>query len=238
VNSTSLQGKAVYLTGATRGIGRALALKLASSRARLAICGRDAAALKSVGDQAGQSGLDLFLQSFDLNREEDVLNFYRLARERLGPPDILINNAGFNSRKAPLWEVSTPEFDSILGVNLRAPFILMREAFRDMKERGGGHVVNILSTVCHFHNETMGAYTAAKSGLQALTGVFRKEARPHNIRVTAIYPGGTDTEFRARARPDYMKPESVAEAVLAALSLPEDLVAHDFTFRPMVEDNF
>ena len=135
-------------------------------------------------------------------------------------------------------EVATEEFDSILAVNLRAPFLLMRETAREMKERGSGHVINILSTVCHSDMATMGAYTAAKEGLRALTNVFRKEVLEDGIRVTAIYPGGTDTEFRPNPRHDYMKPSSVADAVLTALTLPEDLVVHELTFRPMVENNF
>ncbi|MBN1441840.1 MAG: SDR family oxidoreductase, partial [Planctomycetes bacterium] len=155
-----------------------------------------------------------------------------------GAVDILINNAGYNERKAPLTEVTTEEFDAVLAVNLRAPFLLMREAGRDMKERGGGRIVNVLSTVCHFANESMGVYTAAKSGLKALTEVFRKEVRPFGVRVSSVYPGGTDTSFRAGARPDYLRPESVAEAIFALLTLPEDLVVHDLTFRPMVETNF
>ena len=107
-----------------------------------------------------------------------------------------------------------------------------------MKERGSGHVVNILSTVCHADMPTMGAYTAAKSGLQALTRIFRKEVLEDGIRVTAIYPGGADTDFRPNARPDYMKPASVAAAVHSALTLPEDVIVHELTFRPMVETNF
>jgi NAD(P)-dependent dehydrogenase (short-subunit alcohol dehydrogenase family) len=235
----SLERKTIFLTGATRGIGRALALRLAREKAHLALCGRDPEALAEVA--ALVEGLALrppFAGMFDLAREAAVLGFYAEARAELGPPDVLINNAGFNTRKAPLHEVKTDEFDSIMAVNLRAPFLLMREVFPDMKARGGGHVVNILSTVCHADMETMGAYTAAKAGLQALTRVFRKEVRPHNIRVSAVYPGGTDTSFRSGRRPDYMSPESVAEAVCALLVLPDDLVVHEFTFRPMVESNF
>jgi NAD(P)-dependent dehydrogenase (short-subunit alcohol dehydrogenase family) len=98
--------------------------------------------------------------------------------------------------------------------------------------------VNVLSTVCHFANETMGAYTTAKRGLDGLTAVLLKEARPHGIRVSAVYPGGTDTDFRPKRRPDYLRPESVAEAVYFTLATPEDLVVHGITFRPMVETNF
>jgi NAD(P)-dependent dehydrogenase (short-subunit alcohol dehydrogenase family) len=235
----TIEGKIVYLTGASRGIGRSLALLIARDRARLALCGRDAAALAEVASEAGRlSGAPTFHGSFDLATAEGPASFYAAAREALGPPDILINNAGFNPRKAPVGDVGVAEFDGILAVNLRAPFILMREAFRDMKIRGAGHIVNVLSTVCHFDNESMGAYTAAKRGLQGLTGVFRKEARPHGVRVTSVYPGGANTAFRPTPRPDYMSPEGVAAAIRAVLVLPDDVVVHDITFRPMVETNF
>lgn len=235
----SLNDTTIFLTGATRGIGRALALALAREKARLALCGRDREALSRVAEEVeSAAGADAFSAAGDLSEEAEALGFYMDAREALGRPDVLINNAGCNTRKAPIGDLKTEEFDYLLAVNLRAPFLLMREAFHDMKARGSGHVVNILSTVCHFDMETMGAYTAAKSGLQALTRVYRKEARPHNIRVSAVYPGGVNTTFRPSPRPDYLKPESVAQAVVALLTLPEDLIVHDLTFRPMVETNF
>ena len=89
-----------------------------------------------------------------------------------------------------------------------------------MKARGEGQVAVVLSTTCRHSFETMGAYTAAKMGLAGLVDVFRKEARPHNIRVTSIYPGGTDSNFRKNHRPDYMRPECVAEALVGALGAP------------------
>ena len=231
----ALEGRTVVLTGASRGIGRSLAGCLAAEGARLGICGRDKAALSEL---EGELGRPVVTAAFDLCFEAPALDFLAKVRAELGAIDVLINNAGFNPRKAPLVEVATEEFDSILAVNLRAPFLLMRECARDMKEKGGGHVINILSTVCHSDMETMGAYTAAKEGLRALTNVFRKEVLEDGIRVTAVYPGGTDTDFRPNSRPDYMKPSSVAAAVLTALTLPEDLVVHELTFRPMVENNF
>ena len=231
----ALEDMTVVVTGASRGIGRSLAGRLAVEGARLGICGRDKAALSEL---EGELGRPVVTAAFDLCLEAPTLDFLAKVRAELGGIDVLINNAGFNPRKAPLVEVATEEFDSILAVNLRAPFLLMRECARDMKEKGGGHVINILSTVCHSDMETMGAYTAAKEGLRALTNVFRKEVLDDGIRVTAVYPGGTDTDFRPNPRPDYMKPSSVAAAVLTALTLPEDLVVHELTFRPMVENNF
>lgn len=235
----TLENRVIYLTGATRGIGRAIALRCARDKARLALCGRDRAALEATSAAVRQAGAPApFTCAFDLADVAAVDEFYRGARERTGPPEVLINNAGYNVRKARLWEYTPEEFDRMLAVNLRAPFQLMRAAFPDLQARGGGHVVNILSTVCHFDNEAMSLYTAAKKGLAGLTDVFRKEARQYNIRVSSIYPGGADTEFRAARRPDYLRPESVAEAVYAVLTLPAELVVHHMTFRPMVETNF
>lgn len=231
----ALDGKTVVVTGASRGIGRSLAIRLAAEGARLGLCGRDESALREL---EAELGTPVVTAAFDLCDEEPMLEFLDGVRSGLGGIDVLVNNAGFNPRKAPLAEVATGEFDSILAVNLRAPFLLMREVARDMKAQGAGHVINILSTVCHSDMETMGAYTAAKEGLRALTNVFRKEVLEDGIRVTAVYPGGTDTDFRPNPRPDYMKPSSVADAVLTALTLPEDLVLHELTFRPMVENNF
>jgi NAD(P)-dependent dehydrogenase (short-subunit alcohol dehydrogenase family) len=235
----TLENTIIYLTGATRGIGRAVALRCARDKARLALCGRDAAALADVAAGARAAGAPApFTRAFDLADTAAVDAFYAAARAALGPPAVLINNAGYNVRKARLWEYTTEELDRMLAVNLRAPFQLMRAAFPDMQAARGGHVVNILSTVCHFDNESMSLYTAAKKGFAGLTDVFRKEARPCNVRVSSVYPGGVNTEFRATPRPEYLSPESVAEAVYAVLTLPAELVVHHMTFRPMVETNF
>jgi NAD(P)-dependent dehydrogenase (short-subunit alcohol dehydrogenase family) len=235
---STLKDSAIILTGATKGIGRAVALRLAIDGAKLSLCGRNHEEMESLVQQITSAGAPKpHVGLFDIREEEALLDFYMGSKAFFGAPDILINNAGYNSRKAHVWEVGTEEFDAMMAVNLRAPYILMRECVEDMKPHGG-HVVNILSTVCHSSNETMGVYTAAKQGLQALTDIFRKEVRAFNIKVSSVYPGGTDTPFREADRPDYMNPESVAEAVYAVLTLPEDLVVHHFTFRPMVEKNF
>ena len=234
-----LRERTVLITGASRGIGRALALRCARSGARLALCGRDAARLAALEKEIVESGgTRPFWKAFDLAGAKRTVAFYADARDALGAPDVLVNNAGFNPRKSPLAEVTTEEFDAILAVNLRAPFLLCREARRDLIPRRSGHIVQVLSTVCHLSMETMGAYTTAKKGLEGLSGVLRKEARPHGVRVSCVYPGGTDTEFRPSERPDYMRPESVAEVVHGLLTAPDDVIVHSITFRPIVESNF
>ena len=234
-----LKDRHILLTGATRGIGRSLAIRLSAEGPRLFLSGRDVQLLAEVAEKCTEAGAtSVTYLAAELSKDDEVALLLRSAREAFGSIDMLINNAGFNARKAPIAEVETEEFDNILAVNLRAPFLLMRGTHADMKAEGRGHVVNILSTVCHSDNETMGAYTAAKVALDAMTRIYRKEARPDGIRVTSIYPGGTNTDFRPKDRPDYMSPASVADAIHAVLTLPEDVVTHEFTFRPMVESNF
>lgn len=235
----NITGKVIYITGATHGIGKALALRFSKDNVKLALCGRDENALGEIGNLVMDNGsCKPYIKAFDLENENEIVEFYKQAREKIGIPHILVNNAGFNTRKAYLWEYGIEEFDKMISVNLRAPFVLSKLAFLDMKEKKDGHILNVLSTACHFANEKMSIYTATKKGFEGLTDVFRKEARLFNIRVTSVYPGGVDTKFRKGARPDYMKPESVAEAIYKVLTMPDDLIVHGITFRPMIEINF
>ena len=103
---------------------------------------------------------------------------------------------------------------------------------------GGGRIVNVVSSAALFANAGIGSYTAAKGAFHALTGVMRREGRAHSIHVSGVYPGGIDTPFRAQARPDYLKPETVAEAIIGLLRLPADAAVHELVLRPPIEDNF
>lgn len=223
----------VLVTGATKGIGRELVKQLTARGHRVFATGRDAAGLASLKQETGCRG-----EVCDLAAAAAVVEIYAQARAALGQVDVLVNNAGYNSQKAPLAQVTLEDFDAQYAVNLRAPWLLCREALRDMGVRKTGHIVNVISTVAHFANENMGVYTAMKAGLRGLNGVLLKEARPLGIKVTAVYPGGVNTGFRKQARPDYMKPESVATVILQAMEAPADVVIHELTFRPLVESNF
>lgn len=229
----------VLLTGATSGIGRQLAPLLAREGARLALCGRSAEKMARLIDELDtSSGSTFFGRTFCLSSEAEIVRFVADAERERGPIEILINCAGINSARGEVAEMNTADLDWMLTINLRAPMIFMRECFKHMRERRRGHIVNVLSTVCLFSNEGIGAYTASKAGLDALTKVFRKEARSAGVKVTSIYPGGVNTAFRAQSREDYLSPESVAEAIVAVLKLNDDTAVHEFIFRPMVESNF
>lgn len=232
--------KTALVTGASRGIGRALVERLAELGVTVYATARDEGALATLRDRTGCFGAP-----YDLAEPGGARALYADAREVLrGPPDIVVNNAGYNSRKARLADVTEEEVDRQYAVNLRAPLLLSGLALRDLSARAPdehgcrGHIVNVISSVVHRGIETMGVYSAMKHGLHGATKVLVKEARAVGVKVTAVYPGGTDSSFRAESRPDYMKAISVARVISDVVFSPEDVVVHEITFRPMVEDNF
>lgn len=222
--------KTVFITGATRGIGRALVIDLCNKGYSVFATGRDEVLLQQLIEQTGCAG-----KSCDLSQTETVVDLFQKAKKTLGHIDVLINNAGMNSRKCELVNTSLEEFEQQYAINLRAPYLLCREAMQEMLPRKSGYIINIISTVAKRSNETMGIYTAMKQGFSGLNNVLMKEAQPHGIKVTAVYPGGTNTSFREQERPQYMSPESVATMISQLLINPKDVVVHELTFRPPVE---
>jgi short-subunit dehydrogenase len=107
-----------------------------------------------------------------------------------------------------------------------------------MGARGSGHLVNVASSTVLHGIESMGVYTSMKHGLRGLNTVLVKEARAVGVKVTLVYPGGMDTEFRAQSRPDYVSAASGAELIVGALLAPSDAVVHELVFRPMIETNY
>jgi short-subunit dehydrogenase len=220
----------VFITGATRGLGRALVIDLCSKGYRVFASGRDETQLQQLMQQTGCLGV-----SCDLSQAHAAVALFQKATKALGHIDVLINNAGMNSRKCALAETTLEEFEQQYAVNLRAPYLLCREAMQQMLPKEHGYIINIVSTVAKRSNATMGIYTAMKQGFSGLNNVLMKEAQPHGIKVTAVYPGGMNTAFREQERPQYMQPASVATLVSQLLSNPIDVVIHELTCRPMVE---
>ena len=107
-----------------------------------------------------------------------------------------------------------------------------------MALRQSGHILNVISSVAHTSMENYSVYSTMKYALHGFTGCLIKEARQVGVKVTGVYPGGVDTDFRANVRPDYMRPESAAQMIVQCIMAPEDVVVHELTFRPIVETNF
>ena len=234
-----LQDKVAMITGASRGIGRATALALARAGASVSLIARSEEELIGLAREVEAEIVRPALAcATDVRHEKEVEEAVRRTLAAFGKVDILVNNAGVRTVKAPLWETSPQDWDTMMAVNLRGAFLFCRAVLPGMIERRSGHIINIISTAALIGMEGMSAYGASKWGLLGMTRSLVKEARPYNVRVTAISPGGTNTTFRPTPRPDYLSPETVAEAVVFVASLPEGAVVHDLVVRPMVEVNF
>ncbi|WP_028866151.1 SDR family oxidoreductase [Psychromonas aquimarina] len=220
----------ILITGATKGLGRELVLDLCKKGYQVFATGRNETQLQELMSQTGCLG-----KCFDLSQADAVAALFAEAKQALGQIDVVINNAGMNSRKCELADTNLDEFELQYAVNLRAPYLLCREAMQHMLPVKQGYIINIISTVAKRSNASMSIYTAMKQGFAGLNNVLMKEAQPHGIKITAVYPGGINTTFREQERPQYMQPQSAAAMVSQLLSNPEDVVVHELTFRPQVE---
>jgi NAD(P)-dependent dehydrogenase (short-subunit alcohol dehydrogenase family) len=226
--------KKLLITGATRGIGREIVKQLSELGGyEIFATGRDAARLESLKAETGCRGV-----TCDLSVAADVVRLYAQAQSTLGQIDVLVNNAGFNKAKTPVTATSIEDLDSSYAVNYRAAYLLAREAMKEMGPRQAGQIVNVVSTIAKTTAANYSVYCAMKHALKAFTFCLIKEASPLNVKVTGIYPGGVDTDFRPEERRDYLKASSAARMVLYALSAPDDVVVHELVYRPLVETNF
>ncbi len=222
--------KTILVTGATSGIGYELTKILCAKGYQVFATGRNAEKLKEL-----QQLTQCHIGAADLSDPEQAVELFAKAHATLGNLDVLINNAGMISRKCPIDEFTLEEFEEQYAINLRAPALLCREALKVMKPRQSGQIINISSTAAKRANETMSIYSAMKQGLAGFSEILIKEAQPHGIKVSTLFPGGTDTAFREAERPDYMHPASVAQTIANLLELPDDLIMHEMIFRPPVE---
>ena len=218
----ALAGRVAVVTGASRGIGHAVARALAGAGARVAMLARGAEALRAAAEPLGALAV-----SCDVADEGAAAAALARVREELGAPDILVNNAGLFVL-APVESQSTAGLRTTLDVNLVAPFVLARALIPEMRAAGRGHIVTIGSIADRTTFPENGAYAASKFAARALHQVMREELRGSGVRATLVSPGPVDTPLWDPIGPDdragftpraQMLPASaVAEAVLFALT--------------------
>ncbi len=225
MSARALEGRTALITGASRGIGRATAEMLAVSGARVLLVARSAHELQVLADSIREDAVAI---PCDVTDAEAVARMVALAITMCGgAPDIVINNAGLFPI-APLDAMSVENFERTIGVNLVAPFRVLRAFLPDMRARGSGHVVTIGSVADRTVFAGNGAYAASKYGQRAMHEVLRAELRGSGVRTTLVSPAATDTPIWDPINPDtqpgfptrasMLRAQDVADTVLWAVS--------------------
>ena len=192
--SEFLKGKTAVITGASRGLGRAMALALAGEGVRLALVARDEAKLAEAAAAARQTGVEAECYRVDVTSEAEVVELEAKVRQRFGRAQILINNAGVNLRK-PVTEFTYEEWRRVLDTNLTSAFLMCRSFVPQMKGTGYGRIINLTSIMSHVSLPERVAYSSSKSGLLGLTRTLALELAPEGITVVGISPGPFATEM-------------------------------------------
>jgi gluconate 5-dehydrogenase len=190
----SLQGKVALVTGASRGLGWAMARSLAQAGATVLVNGRDESTLRPRADELAKAGLKGEVAAFDVTDEKACAACIQGAAQRYGRFDILVANAGIQHRKA-ITEFERQDFQRVLDTNLTAVWALAREAARVMIPRKAGRIIMTGSASAFLARPTISAYVASKGAVHALTRELAVELAPHNITVNAIAPGYFATEM-------------------------------------------
>ncbi len=220
---------AAIVTGASRGIGRAIALALAEAGFGVGVNyrtrEREAQAVVEKITAAGGRAREI---AADVSEPEGSRRLVESALDAFGRIDVLVNNAGISTIGVRLAEVAVEDWDRMLRVNLSAPFYLIRAVLPHMRQRKSGHIVNLSSNVTQRFPALYGAYTVSKTGLDALTRILAKEEGPHGIRVNAIAPGPIRTEMleQALAVMGTERAEAFIKSVpLGRIGRPEEIAA-------------
>lgn len=223
------------ITGASRGIGFALAQRLAGEGCHLALTARQEESLKKISRKLAGHGREVLTTACDVRDPASVAKMISAVKKRFGHIDMLINNAGIAHESANVDQLGIAPWKDVIDTNLTGTFLVTKAALPLMKS--GAAIVNNLSIAAKRVFPGSSAYNASKHGALGLTNTLREELRPRGIRVIALLPGATDTEIWNVIWPDaprqkMMSPETVAQAVLDALLLPPESTVEEVVILP------
>jgi NAD(P)-dependent dehydrogenase (short-subunit alcohol dehydrogenase family) len=195
-----LGGKVAVITGASQGLGRALALAFAREGARVVINSRSEGSIRPVAEKAEDMGAEVLALVADVSREADVERLVGAAAERFGHVDVLVNNAGVLGPRVAIEKYPEDEWRRVIDANLTGLFLVTKAAIPHMPE--GASIVNVVSGVSVEGRAGWGAYSVSKFGVEGLTQILAAELEERGIRANAVDPGGMRTEMRAAAYPE------------------------------------
>lgn len=210
-----LNGKVALVTGASRGIGLAIAQGLGRLGAKVCLCARDAAKLEQARSELARQGTSAFALTANLMRASEIASLVEQTERSAGPIEILVNNAG-TAYFAPFYQADETTWDKVLDTNLKAVFLLSKAVAAGMMARRSGDIINIASLAGKNAFAGGGVYCASKWGLLGLTGCMAEDLRPFGIRVSAICPGTVETDFSLHSGKDPRKtlqPDDIAHVV-------------------------
>jgi 3-oxoacyl-[acyl-carrier protein] reductase len=231
----ALAGAVALVTGGSRGIGRAIACRLAELGASVSICGRDRAALEESVRALAKTSVAVHSQVADVTKPADVTDLVAKTETALGPITVLVNNAGIGLF-GPAHEKSEADWDRVLDTNLKSVFLVSRAVAPSMVHRGSGDIINISSLAGKNTFAGGGIYCASKWGVVGLSGCMAEDLREHGVRVSVICPGSVATEFSGRGAKDPSKvlsPDDVAHAVESIVTQGPRSFLSEIHLRPL-----
>ena len=197
-----LSGVVAIVTGASRGLGRAVAMRFAREGAKLVLCSRTPEEVESVAREIRRLRGEVLAVKADVSQERDVDRLVAMAFKTFGRIDVLINNASLLSPRVLIEQVKVTDWDRVIAVNLRGPFLCLRAVLPHMRTQRNGSIMNVSSGAGKRAAPTWGPYAVSKWGVEGFTALVAEETRSEGIRVNAVNPGGTRTAMRAAAYPE------------------------------------
>jgi 3-oxoacyl-[acyl-carrier protein] reductase len=223
------------ITGATRGIGKAIAIKLAENGYNIAICARNAGELEEMASALSYTGVRIIFAAADCSKKEEVYRFCKMVEQEFEKVDVLVNNAGVFIPGALLDE-DDDSFEQQQLLNINAAYYLGKYFGRIMRLQGHGHLFTICSVASKEIIENAGSYCVTKSALLSLNNVLRQELSKYNVKVTAILPGSTLTsswEGTTIPAGRFVQPEDIATTLYTILNLSSGVNVEEIMMKPL-----
>ncbi len=240
MTTTSLNGQIAVVTGANRGIGAAIARRLASLGAHIILTARDMARLTIVSDEIVAAGGKAECHPCDVADPVQIERFAAGVLEKHGRCDVLVNNAGIGTFGGPLHAMAPVDWDRLMAINLRAPYLLLRAFAPAMLAAKRGHIINISSLASRNPVPNAAAYAASKWGLNGLMISAAEELRQHQVRVSLVEPGSVRTEFGSglsaeKSALGAIAPEDIAEIVAMLATQADQSFISEVLVRPTLK---
>lgn len=235
----TLQGKTILITGASKGIGRQLALELARRGVNLGLVARGEDGLIRVRDQAQQAGATVLTFLGSVGDEAVASHAVQTMLATFGKIDVLINNAGYGVF-GPTASYTAEVWSDLYDTNVKGTFLFCKAAIGAMKVAGGGHIINLASDVAKRVFDGGSLYCSSKFAQDAFSAALRKEVRKDNIKVSVVYSGLVDTNFHdsphAEDKQDWLTDEDMTQTILYIINQPKHVVIDELMIHPISQD--